>query len=231
MNAILKHLDNDTLVRRDWGDGEKYACLYSALVPGATSTDNCPAEIMPQWLADVTFSLTDNVSESGWAGRMRRYGEASARWNVLSDDQWEFVRRQWGADCIEVVLRHAEKVEHGDYWADVQKSCQVIFDVLRANQDPTLDQINAARAAGDAVGAVGPAWATEAAAWAAEAAADAAAWAAEAAARAAAREAARTAVKAVWAVRATGTAAEAAWDNLFDMLMDRIEAECAKSEM
>ena len=204
--TILDHINAGTLLREDWGDGRETACLYSALVPGATSTKGCPAEIMPQWLADVTPYLDDNGTKEAWRGLVTRYGEASQRWHVISADRWEYVRRQLTADCLKLALDAASTVEHGHYWPVVQSACTSIVDTLRDNQDPTPEQREAA----------------EAAAWVAEAEA---AEAAEAAAWAAAR-----AAWAAWAADAAAwTADAAAWDSIFDMLMTRIEAEIGET--
>ncbi|MCX8502095.1 MAG: hypothetical protein ORO03_10450, partial [Alphaproteobacteria bacterium] len=55
MNPIIEHLNAGTLIRHKWSGrddrGRELACLYSALVPRAISTDDCPASLMPQWIA------------------------------------------------------------------------------------------------------------------------------------------------------------------------------------
>lgn len=206
MNKILEHLNNGTLLRGAWGDGRETACLYSALVPAATSSKNCPADVMPQWLADVTPDLDDCISEDGWEDRVRRFGYASVRWSVLSDNQWEFIRRQWTADCIELAREYASELDHGDYWPDAESVSTSVVETLRINQDPSEEQIEAAEeaAARAAEAAAGPLWLVGAA---------------------------EAAAGVVWAAGAVRAAEAAAWDRLFDMLLGRIEAECHKSEI
>ncbi len=234
-NPILIHLERGTLLRNAWGDGQKTACLYSALVPGAKGTDNCPADIMPQWLANVTPGLDDNISNAGWSNRMRRYGVLSSQWHVISPERWEYIRRQWSADCIERAVEIAARLEHGDYWSGVQAACAAIIADLRRNENLSQENINAAcdkaTLAADTAWKV---WAAEkvvkAAAWAAWAAADTAgaAWAGQDAE--AVTEATATAVeKVARALDSPDAAKEEAWDWMFDRLMERIEAETRRA--
>jgi len=216
MNAILKHLEAGTLVRNEWGDGYQRACLYSAMFPGATTTENCPSEHMPQWFADLTPLLDDQISIDGWESRMRRYALASDSFHKISTDGWERIRRTFLAGTIRQALYSARPVsETFDCWPKVVKACLNVIAAFEAGRDPNKDEIRAAWAAS---------YAAEAAA---RAAARAAAWAAADAADAAARAAARAAA---WAAAdaADAAAGAAAWDEIFDRLLALIEAEAKR---
>ena len=200
MTTILEHLERATLVRGVWGDGNKRACLYTALVPGATSTDNCPADVMPQWLADLTPLLDGNVGQDKWRDRVARYGRASLRWHVLDAKAWDRVQRRFRAACIRHALVFVAPLDHGDYWPQVLSVCTCIAETLERGKEPSKSQKAA--------------WAAWAAAWtAAGMAAKEAAWAA-----------AETTAWACDAEEATAWACDA----LFDALMVLIEVEIAK---
>ena len=47
------------LKRGGWGDGVEAVCLMSALVPGATSVDECVTAGWPEWLPELVVDLYD----------------------------------------------------------------------------------------------------------------------------------------------------------------------------
>lgn len=94
---LQRFIDEERLIRNDWGDGYERACLLSAMVPAvADSTDpgRCPASVMPQWLARVTPSMDDRGTAKAWPAMVRRYAAVAARWHVLTDTQWRTVQRR-----------------------------------------------------------------------------------------------------------------------------------------
>lgn len=107
-NPILDHLERGTLVR-DWGDGHQRASLYTALVPGAVNSDDCPSHIMPQWLADLTAAFTHRLSPTGWEKRMRRYGTNSARWHSITDEGWDCVERSLDRFCKRLACEYRDQ--------------------------------------------------------------------------------------------------------------------------
>lgn len=209
-NPVLKRLEEGTLIQNAFDDvddeGRHLACLYSAYVTGATSTENCPAHIMPQWVADLTPWYDDSGTKPGadgvWRNFIVRYVKAQEKWHVLSGAQWLSINQRFRAWCAADALEYAAKVVPPDapYWQAVVSASVAVTGSLMRGVEPTHDVIQSSRAAADA--------ATYAAAYAADAAD--AADAAYATARA--------------ADAATYAAADAA-DKLKSYLMDLIEAE------
>jgi hypothetical protein len=223
MNAILERIDAGTLIRGAWSghtaDGREGACLYTALVPGATSTANCPPHLMPQWVADLTPWINDAGTPATWLGFARRYGLARAKWSALTYKKWAKVYRSFRAELIRSILAGAARIVPADapYWPAVVKASEDIQATLRAGREPTKAQRLAAKAAEKA--------AAEAVGWGAREAERAA----EAAWRATELVCVAGAVWAVWQSAACKGVKEARAeaDHLIDYFLTLVEMEIA----
>lgn len=102
---LQSFIDNNTLIRNDWGDGHKRACLLAALVPQCatqTSARACPAEILPYWFADLTVDFDDKGTEAAWPDMVRRFQKLVARNEAqpLSAKAWERARVKTLRHCV-----------------------------------------------------------------------------------------------------------------------------------
>lgn len=74
-------------------DGQQIACLLGSIHPKINAAVDCPASLMPQWLARLTISLFDRIP-TGQVGRYGlAYGASVARWGALDADAWERIRK------------------------------------------------------------------------------------------------------------------------------------------
>lgn len=94
---LNRHLEQGTLLRHDWGDGYERACLLAALAPEVTKVEirrvyECPAEVMPPWMAHMTTRMDDNGTEKAWPAMVRRYADLAGRWHVLTPEAWEHAK-------------------------------------------------------------------------------------------------------------------------------------------
>ena len=166
-------------------NGRQLACLLGAIDDGIKDTIDCPASVMPPWLANLLPTIFDGVTEA----RASEYGIRFAKaLRIGSAD--DHVMRKFLIVCVENAVDYAKPktAEVPPYWPAIASACSNVVTLLSS-------------------GGKGPAWA-QAHATATEAEAEAAAWAAVAAA---ARSAAWAAVAVAAAARsAAGAAAEAA---------------------
>ena len=168
-------------------NGRQLACLLGAIDDGIKDTIDCPASVMPPWLANLLPTIFDGVTEA----RASEYGIRFAKaLRIGSAD--DHVMRKFLIVCVENAVDYAKPktAEVPPYWPAIASACSNVVTLLSS-------------------GGKGPAWAqAHATATEAEAEAEAAAWAAVAAA---ARSAAWAAVAVAAAARsAAGAAAEAA---------------------
>ncbi|MGE3582870.1 MAG: hypothetical protein AB7J28_15820 [Hyphomonadaceae bacterium] len=210
---ILAHLHEGRLVQRAWHgrDGEKQlACMIGALDPSINRASQCPASVMPQWLASLTVTLFEGQEKSDALAWAERSAKLMAGWSILTDENWKRIETHFKIATVKRAIAAAEPVaKDADYWPQVTAAAQQVCDALEGNGDRAAAEAAARAAEAAARAAVWAAEAAaraaaEAAARAAEAAARAAVWAAEAAADAAAEAAARAAV---WAAEAAADAA------------------------
>ena len=143
------------LIQSQWHserDGRELACLLGAIGPDVNAPDDCPAEVMPAWLAHLLPTLFDGVRPE----RAMEYGTRFAdalRTGRTGDD----VKRAFLVGAVEQALASATPAAPvPDYWPAVEGACRDTIAALRAN---------------DAAALTAAAWA---AAWAAERAAAAA---------------------------------------------------------
>ena len=228
---ILAAVSEGRLIQHSWhrggdgDDGKELACLLGSIDPKVNKPSDCNAKLMPMWLAELTPTLFDGISQDQIYPIASRYGELVGRWHVISSDRWDAILTTFLIKTIDDAVDAARPSSVGQpYWPAVEKSCQQCNDALQTGNDKeALAAAWAARAAAGAAAEAAAGAAAWAAAWAAEAAAEAAAgaaawaaaWAAEAAAEAAA-----------------GAAAErAAYLNLFIFLLNQIDDECAAAQI
>ena len=211
-------LDSGRLIRKAWtgtdAQGRETACLLAALSPEVAATHNeadCPADIMPQWLAYLTPWFDDAGSVEAWPTMKQRFAGLVKRWSVLTATDW----RQLDYTCRRIAVEEAAQHYNGEKFPMVRAAIGTVIALCcRAeNSDyPSDEEWEAARATAEAAEASREAKA----AWVAIAAAEAAE-----AAFAAARVAARAAG---WA------AEEAAADRITAAIFDAIEVKIAEAE-
>lgn len=215
------------LIRFHWDGiddaGRATACLYAALVPGASGTGDCPASLMPQWLANIVPYVDDRGSAAAWPAMIERFGLAvpimgrltpEAERRVLAKTMLAAlaIARPHNPETCGPVIALWERELAGDSpalmdWRAVRwVAARWMAECWTAQAAAQAAQ--AAAAAAEMVEAQETA--AEAACWAAQAAG----WAAQAAGAAAAQEEAAEAVE-----------AQAAWGKITDMLLTAVEAE------
>jgi hypothetical protein len=184
-------LSEGRIIQNDWRrsaeDGRELVCALAAFGPDINSSSDCPADLMPQWLAELVPVLDDGLAAADVPWFMGELVRGAKCWRILDEAAWDRIRTGFSIGLVRQAIASA-KPALGEtppaYWTDVESACDRVIAALEAGD---VNQLEEARAA----------------AWAAARAAEAAARAAEAAARAAARAAA-------WAARAAARAAEAA---------------------
>ena len=107
------HIEAGTLIRGRWTgtdeQGRHLACLLAAMVPECGKEQMasvCPAELMPQWLAQLTPWIDDAGSDAAWPGVVRRYAAVAARWHALSAEEWRRLDYAVRALCVREAMRH-----------------------------------------------------------------------------------------------------------------------------
>lgn len=211
------------ILRHRWSeigpDALEHACLLAALSPEVVDAQDpaqCPANVMPGWLAYLTPDLADFISDTYWPHFVECYVQDAARWHKLDAPAWERCNTRVCIAALEVALPH-------DQSGVVERMLGLLRRRL-AGDEPTAAEWEEAQAQAQAqtwvawvasTSAVAVREVAEAAATA-EAVAWAAAWAASADARGA---------------RGAGDAAKvAAWDRIAKATLDAIEAEIVAAE-
>jgi hypothetical protein len=203
-DRIEDFFNNGTLLRKGWGDGKETACLLVAIAPevGEGHYENCPAEVMPEWLARLTVWMDDSGSDEAWPAMVKRYAAVARRWHVLDETDWKQLDFRVRSLCVREAVHHT-----------TDKKILAVCDTVIA----LCDRAGRGEFVSAEEWSAGAAAAVWSAAGAARAAAGAATWAAAEAARAAA----------VWAAE---SATRAAVDKLTNAILNEIEETCKKKE-
>lgn len=101
------------LIRKAWtgtdAQGRETACLLAAMSPDVAAKHEaraCPADIMPQWFAELTPWIDDAGSVEAWPGMVRRYAALAARWHVLTPEDWRRLDYRVRLICLDEADRH-----------------------------------------------------------------------------------------------------------------------------
>ena len=99
---LLAFAREGRLAQRVWHaeeDGREVACLLGAAA-GINNADQCPASLMPKWLALALPPLFDGQTTAPAMSFARRWGEAMIRpeWTLID---WDAVRTEWLAFVVQ----------------------------------------------------------------------------------------------------------------------------------
>ena len=211
--------------RNNGDDGREMVCALAAFGPDINGSGDCPADLMPQWLAELVPNIDDGIdlADVPWfAGGLI---ERARKWHVLDAEAWGRIRTGFLIAAIRQALRSAEPVQPTPapaYWEQVKDACAQVIEALETGGG--LKAARAAAAAAAATAAYAAATYSARAAYAAAAASYAAA-AAYAAAYAAADAAYAAAADADDAAAAAADDAAAAWKGVGEALFGLIDAE------
>lgn len=103
------------VIRSKWADtddeGREIACALAAMVPEVGSAEDvatCPAELMPQWFAEMVLFIGENLPSDQWDAQMHRLGNLAGRWYVLGDKGWGLAEVKFKSHFMEIALANAE---------------------------------------------------------------------------------------------------------------------------
>lgn len=105
----------DRIMQGSWrgrdGQGRELVCALAAFGPDINGAGDCPAELMPRWLAELVPTLDDGIGrdEVSWfSGELIARAE---RWSALDVPAWDRIRVGFLKACIAQALASAEAVQ------------------------------------------------------------------------------------------------------------------------
>ena len=211
--------------RKNGNDGREMVCALAAFGPDINGSYDCPADLMPEWLAKLVPGIDDGIklADVPWfAGCLI---ERARKWEKLDADAWKRIHTGFRIAVIKQALASAETAQPDPapaYWTQVKDACAQVIDALETDGD-----LNAARDAAytASVTTSATASARAAAPAAARDAACAAAWAASAYTAPAASAAAASAAPAA----ASAAARRSSWKIIAETLFNLIDVELGEA--
>ena len=89
---IQAAIDEGRIITGNWrksdAAGRELVCLLAAISPDIDSEFNCPAELMPSWMASATVILFDGAGAENIQILAPRYARAIAVWGELAEAEW-----------------------------------------------------------------------------------------------------------------------------------------------
>ena len=226
MRTVHRYIDEGRLVRRAWratdADGRELVCLLAALAPQVLEYEDpadCPADVMPPWLAHLTPWIDDAGTQANWAEVVNRFANASTKWHILSDAAWQVL--DWR--CRAIAVREACAATRDQA---VREACTGVLELLEraitGAEVPTEQWRNAREAAAGAAAQTDGGRACDAAdaAWDASWDEPDGVW-----------ETTRAAVESARAMRAASSDPEAASDRVIGAMLDAIEEAISASSI
>ncbi len=170
--------------RKPSGDtGRELVCALAAFGPDINSSEDCPADLMPDWLAHLVPTLDDGLAAADVPWFMGELVSHAKRWSVLDTAAWARIKTGFLIGTVQQAFASAASVHtepYPSYFIQVRDAVDGVIAVLKSG-DSDAAAASAASAAADA--AASAAARAASAADAAASAADAAASAADAASR------------------------------------------------
>jgi hypothetical protein len=144
------------IIQHDWrrgGEGgRELVCALAAFGPDINSAEDCPADLMPRWLAELVPTLDDGIGTADVPWFMGELLTRAKAWSVLDDAAWERVRTGLMVGMVRNAVAAAagsQPKEKPAYWADVESACERVVAALEAGD---VNQLEEARAAAWAAG-------------------------------------------------------------------------------
>jgi hypothetical protein len=82
-------LNEGRIIQGDWrrknGGGRELVCALAAFGPDINSASDCPAELMPQWLAELVPVLDDGIAAADVPWFMGALLTRAKVWSILDD--------------------------------------------------------------------------------------------------------------------------------------------------
>ena len=218
-------------------NGRDLVCALAAFgEPGEINgTSDCPADLMPQWLAELVPAIDDGITEDQVPWFSGALIDRAERWHILNDAAWKRIHTGILIASVRRAIQAASTVHQAnppEYWPKVAAACEQVCTALQTGEGLAAAYAAAYAAAADAAAADAAAYAAPYAARAAACAARAVAYAARAAADVAdaaedaARAAAEAADAAAYAARSAARAVwKAAWKAFAKTLFSLIDVE------
>lgn len=133
-------------------NGVERACLLGAIHGDINSEDDCPASLMPQWMARLTVRLFDGIREERAQEYGLRYAEAMKAWATFTPEQWKAALANILVYCVDSAVESARPAGEGKaYWPKVAKACATVTRLLR--EGAPEKELGAAHAAAHAANA------------------------------------------------------------------------------
>ncbi|WP_286749767.1 hypothetical protein, partial [Sphingopyxis sp. SCN 67-31] len=154
---------------REDAKGRHLVCALAAFGDGdITSAGDCPADLMPKWLAATVPTIDDGLAVDQIHWFTGELVKRARQWHILDDTAWDRIRTGFMIACIRQALDSAAPAQPDPkpaYWTKVVDACNGVIAALESGEG-LQEAKKAAAAAAEAAAA---------ARWAAAAAAEAAA--------------------------------------------------------
>ena len=108
------------------GPGRELVCALAAFGPDINSAGDCPADLMPQWLAYLIPTLDDGIAAKDVPWFMGELVARAKRWHSLDAAAWDRIRTAYLIMVIRNALASAEPVQPDPkpaYWQKVVDAC------------------------------------------------------------------------------------------------------------
>ena len=103
-------------------DGRELVCALAAFGPDINNSKDCPADLMPDWLAQLVPSIDDGLAVKDVPWFMGELIARAERWHALDAAAWDRIRTGFLIMSIKEALAAAEPAQPDPkpaYWQKV----------------------------------------------------------------------------------------------------------------
>lgn len=135
-NSLQAHITEGRLAQGTWGrvkDGKNVACLLGAAA-GITDAGDCPAALMPPWLAHLTPVLFDGLPKAAVTPTASRYAYCMRYWGKITADGWERILARYLIRAIDQAVDAVPaSAKTASYWPAIAEAVEACKEVVLAD--------------------------------------------------------------------------------------------------
>jgi hypothetical protein len=130
-------LNEGRIIQGDWrrknGGGRELVCALAAFGPDINSASDCPADLMPGWLAELVPVLDDGIAEADVPWFMGGLLTRAKAWSILDDAAWDRIRTGYMIGLARQALASAAPVQPDpkpEYWQPIVDAVERVAAAL-----------------------------------------------------------------------------------------------------
>jgi len=127
-----------TITQNTWRtqdeQGRELVCALAAFGPDINGSGDCPADLMPPWMASLVPAIDDGIAKDQVLWFSGELIDRAARWHALDDAAWDRIQTGLLIAGVRQAISAASAVHQDnppEYWPGVVAACDQVCTALQ----------------------------------------------------------------------------------------------------